>query len=143
MQLSKIGEIIEDCLNDISDHFSSAEVWNYVIMPNHVHIVLFVDSHGSAANSTVANAGCLKPPKHGEGCPDLHHNSLLSQVVGLFKAAVTRKYHSCKNVIAVDNIWQRLYHDHIIRNQYTYDKIMNYYIDNNVTNWDSDCFNIR
>ena len=36
-------------------------------------------------------------------------------------------------------IWQRSYHDHIIRGQNDYDKIWEY-IDTNVIKWEQDCF---
>lgn len=37
-------------------------------------------------------------------------------------------------------LWQRLFHEHIIRNQQDFDKIMEY-VDNNVIRWKTDCFN--
>ena len=36
-------------------------------------------------------------------------------------------------------IWQRSFHDHIIRSQQDYDAIWNY-IEGNPMNWDKDCF---
>ena len=37
------------------------------------------------------------------------------------------------------NIWQRGYHDHIIRDKEDYNKIWEY-IDTNVMKWELDCF---
>jgi len=37
------------------------------------------------------------------------------------------------------SLWQRSFHDHIIRNEENYRKIAEY-IENNPTNWEEDCF---
>ena len=39
----------------------------------------------------------------------------------------------------IGDIWQRSFHDHIIRDKYDYDKIWEY-IDTNVLKWELDCF---
>jgi REP element-mobilizing transposase RayT len=37
------------------------------------------------------------------------------------------------------SIWQRSFHDHIIRDEYDYIRIAEY-IENNPTKWEQDCF---
>ena len=37
------------------------------------------------------------------------------------------------------NIWQRSFHDHIIRDEYDYRKIWEY-VDSNAQKWNEDCF---
>lgn len=60
----------------------------------------------------------------------------LSAVVGSYKSYVTRNVH-----IRYPNlkIWQKSFHEHIIRNQKSYEKIWNY-IENNPLKWQEDCF---
>ena len=36
-------------------------------------------------------------------------------------------------------VWQRSFHDHIIRNQQAYEKIWNY-VEYNALKWEEDCF---
>jgi len=157
IELTVLGDIVDNCINQIPRHRNNAELWNYVVMPNHIHMVIAIRTPMSmsvgaryiAPTSALANIGCLKPPMHGEPCEDFHHNSDLASVVGTFKAAVTRLARArCATTndlsmraryIAPLRIWQRLYHEHIIRNQRAYDNIMNY-IDNNIANWNKDCF---
>lgn len=72
----------------------------------------------------------------------IHHNSMLAKIIGNYKAAVTREYR--QKIVDINKesqkrIWQRLYHEHIIPTQKSYDNIMNY-IDNNIENWYKDCF---
>ena len=41
-----------------------------------------------------------------------------------------------------EKLWQRSFHDHIIRNQKDYDMIWEY-IDTNVLRWEKDCFYVN
>ena len=42
MILSDIGKIVERCILDISNYHINVELWNHVIMPNHIHMVINV-----------------------------------------------------------------------------------------------------
>ena len=116
MILSDIGKIVERCILDISNHHTNVELWNHVIMPNHIHMVINVGTQPApvgtryiaseqatpppvgtryiASEQPMQTAGqhmgCLRAPRHGEPCEDFHHNCSLAVVVGTFKAAVTR-----------------------------------------------------
>jgi hypothetical protein len=57
-------------------------------------------------------------------------------VVGSFKAAVTRRVNQLRPGVGT-RMWQRDYHDHIIRNDRAFDAIRDY-IENNPANWDTD-----
>lgn len=64
----------------------------------------------------------------GDGTPPLQN------IVGAFKSFTTNKYGK--------KLWQRSFHDHIIRNESDYLKIWNY-IDTNPAKWTDDCFYIE
>ena len=66
-------------------------------------------------------------------------NANLSAVVGNYKAAVTR---SVQKEYANRIIWQRSFHDHIIRNQADYERIWQY-IEGNPGKWMEDCFYVK
>ena len=65
-----------------------------------------------------------------------HHRGRLSTAIGGFKQSVTR--FARQNGIAFS--WQPRFHDHIIRTLDEFYRISEY-IENNVANWESDCFN--
>ena len=162
MRLSIPGTIIDRQIAALPTHFPGLELLNHVIMPNHVHIILSVSPKpvvspppvgtlpvgtlfkASATASQPAtpeptphpNLGCLKPKMHGPATADFHHNSTLSVIVRCLKGGVTREC-GRRNIKFA---WQPRFHEHIIRNQQAFDNIMNY-VDNNVANWHSDCFN--
>ena len=156
MILSDIGKIVERCILDISNHHTNVELWNHVIMPNHIHMVINVGTQpapvgtryiasAQAMQTAGQNMGCLRAPRHGESCEDFHHNSSLAVVVGTFKAAVTRLLRTrCiaslqQRQQQIQTVWQPRYHEHIIRNQRAFENIMNY-VDTNIENWSHDCF---
>ncbi len=59
----------------------------------------------------------------------------LAAIIGGFKSAVTRK----AKLIDANFAWQRRYHDHLIRDQKSFDNISNY-IKANIKNWKVDRF---
>lgn len=159
MRVNMLGHIVESCIKEIPSHHSDVEILNYVVMPNHVHMVIAVGTRyiasasrqGNIASTSVQgnitsyNLGCLKPPKHGNICDDFHHNSRLSVIIGSFKAAVTRwANNQIEQSLGGRDVsrpyWQPRYHEHIIRNQRAFENIM-MYVDTNVERWHSDCFN--
>ncbi len=138
MILSKAGKIAQAVIDSINIHFHEVEVYNSVVMPNHIHMVLNIvgTRHGASA-SHIPNRGSLKPKRHEPGIEqDFHHNSRLAVVIGQFKSTVKRK----TNELSIAFAWQSKFHDHIIRNQRAFDNIMNY-IDTNIVNWKFDKFN--
>ena len=97
----------------ISSHFPEVSVDKYVVMPNHVHMILSI------------------------GCNDAERSRpfpTVSTVVGLYKSGVSRLIHLHRPEVM---LWQRSYYDHVIRNQQDYDGIWTY-IENNPARWAED-----
>ena len=61
------------------------------------------------------------------------------QVIGQYKSGVSREIRKIDPEFV---LWQRSFHDHIIRNQKQYEKIW-MYIENNPLRWEKDCFYIE
>lgn len=77
------------------------------------------------------------PLQQEDGAPSQKRTrSLLDIAIGFLKMNSSKQIHMhCPNLI----IWQRSYHDHIIRNENDYREIWNY-IDTNPVRWRDDCF---
>ena len=112
-KLNIYGEIARSDLQNMVYHFEHLELIKYVVMPNHIHAIIRI--------------GCDK---------DSGKRPNLNTVVGLYKSGVTRKIREIHPDLVV---WQRSFHDHVIRNQQGYEKIWTY-IDNNPLKWEEDCF---
>ena len=111
IRLSAIGKIIEEQLTSIPTRYCGVTIENYVIMPNHIHLLLLLENTGGASPSPTTHA-----------------------VVCSFKSLVTR---ACRNAGITEKIWQRSYYDHIIRNEDDYKNTWQY-IDNNPARWAED-----
>jgi REP element-mobilizing transposase RayT len=66
----------------------------------------------------------------------MKENKNISTIVGQYKTAVTKKI---RETYPETEVWQRSFHDHIIRDKKDYEKIAKY-IRENPINWRLDCF---
>ena len=106
-RINSFGRIAENELLEICNHFKCVQVDKYVVMPNHIHLILTI--------------GCKPELKLQQPLPTL------STVIGQYKSAVSRKIHLINPKITV---WQKSFHDRIIRNEAEYLKLWKY-IDKN------------
>ena len=109
-QLTTWGNITANSICDIPKHYPAISVDHYVIMPNHIHLLLQIN--------TDTNGRPMVAPT-------------ISAVIQQFKGIVTKRIGQ--------SIWQKLYHDHVVRGERDYLKIWEY-IDNNPVRWKEDCF---
>ena len=96
IKLKPYGKIVEKYILSMEKAYDTIKIENYIIMPNHIHLLILIDTYGLPRSSAPT----------------------ISNVVTAFKKFVNR---DCKR-----NIWQRGYIDHIIRNQADYENHWNY-----------------
>lgn len=51
VSLSAYGKMMDEAIQNIPQHYPSVRVDKYVIMPNHVHLILIITESGSALRS--------------------------------------------------------------------------------------------
>ncbi len=149
MRLSDYGRVAAECWSAIPDHFPHVELGTFVIMPNHVHGILILHEHerGAATMSPPVGAQHVAPlhdtPSHDaplrEQRPHVVPGSL-GAIVRAYKSSVTRIIRQKYND-APQRIWQRNYHEHIIRNAEDHHRITEYILTNPI-HWDHDEENI-
>ena len=105
--LMPYGSIAEYDLMEIPNHFPNVEILNPALRPSPLPSV------GARGRGAVVAARTPPLPT-------------VSTIIGQYKAGVSRK---CKRAI-----WQKYYHDHIIRNQLDFEETWKY-IDNNPLQW--------
>ena len=141
LSLCDQGKIIEACWLQLPKHFNNIDLGIFVIMPNHFHGILIINYSmvGSKHASNLPNSDRNLPipsPK-----PDFKEKKKgakagsLSAIIQSFKSASTKLIH--KNLGTNDHIWQRSFYDHIIRNEFEFQKIHDYIV-NNPYNWPSE-----
>jgi putative transposase len=133
IEYSEIGEIVLNELNMAIDHKKNIVIPNYVIMPNHIHLIV------ELRNEEVTEKASPSILPLGDGFERKGHISPLQKgslgaFVNHFKGRITRRL---KELGFVDFGWQPRYNDRIIRNVEEYNAISEY-IDENISNWDED-----
>ncbi len=194
MYLNLAGKVAEKCWLDIPAHFSHVILHEHVIMPNHIHGIIELDTSVIAKNhlpenpvgaknlspdsteennvgakyfspkiidefenkeknlSPVLMIEHLSPEKKDEidnrakNISPLHdgNNNLpfrlpsntLGSIIRGFKIGVTKWMRQNTEIY---DVWQRNYHEHIIRNQKSRELISDY-IKNNPSMWSEDTF---
>jgi REP element-mobilizing transposase RayT len=117
VELLPNGIIADKYINQLNEFYKDISVENYVIMPNHIHLLLWVKTND------VSNG------RSGTPAPTMSQNSRVSRFVSTFKRFCNKEY-GC-------DIWQRGFYDHIIRNQEDFEKHIDY-ICNNPIKWEFD-----
>jgi len=107
--LTKTGEITRKYILS-SNRIPGILVDKFVIMPDHIHLILLVDETAAKGTSRAPSPT----------------NAVIPHFVSTFKRF-------CHREIG-ENIFQRSYYDHVIRNQQDYDEIWQY-IENNPRKW--------
>ena len=107
--LSQYGKLAEDTIQAIPTHYHNVRVDRYVIMPNHIHLILFLPYRDGRMISAPT----------------------VSSIIGQTKRYISKQ-------IGKD-IWQKSFHDHVIRGEADYEKIVRYICENPMR-WESDCF---
>ena len=149
MILSHVGILADVLWHEIKNHSQNVELGEFVVMPNHVHGILVLNnpdrSHQSHDSRQPPNSrrdkACLVSTTTttnvtiGQQRFQNQGKNTVSSIVGGYKSAVTR--HARR--LGLDFFWQSRFHDHIIRNEKSYAKIVEYII-NNPHNWQDDRF---
>ena len=109
--LSEIGSMVEQAIREIPAHYSNVRLDKYVVMPNHIHLILALDQSVGRMISA--------PTKS------------LSTIVGSMKRYTSK--------MVGFPLWQKSFHDHVIRNETDYLRIWAY-IGTNPLKWREDCY---
>lgn len=115
-ELTTYGEITDRIINEIPDKYQNVSVDHYVIMPNHIHLILSIRKESGRADPSPT----------------------ATSVIGWLK------YRTTKEILQINGninqkIFQRSFYDHIIRNRDDYDMIARY-IHDNPMKWKYDRF---
>ena len=106
--LTDLGTIVRQSISEIPKHYSMISVDHFVVMPNHIHLLLQI-------NTAIDGRSMIAPT--------------ISTVVRLMKGTVSKQ--------AGSSVWQKGFYDHVIRNDNDYRDIWNY-IEGNPSKWAED-----
>ncbi|MFI3312997.1 MAG: transposase [Eubacteriales bacterium] len=99
-RLSPMGKIVETAIQNIPKYYDGVTVEKYVVMPDHIHLMVMIGSNDGRMTSAPT----------------------ISTIVGQTKRWVSKQIGT--------SIWQKSFHDHVIRNEEDFQNIWAY-IENN------------
>ena len=153
MVLNERGQIVKnEWLNTINVRKDEVILHEYIVMPNHFHAIIEICRRGVSHTPQIHTPQSHTPQSHtpddglttsdrgvcdtiDRGVCDTPLRSpskTLGSIIRGFKSAVTKQIGF--------PVWQRNYHEHIIRNTNAFTKISNYIL-NNPAQWHCDMFN--
>jgi REP element-mobilizing transposase RayT len=132
MKYSPIGQIV---MEEFKKSFAiRAELYceAFVVMPNHLHAILRIEKNDEITVETHGRAS-LSPPNYGIA---YRAKRSISSFVAGFKSSATKRVNQYRQMPGMI-LWQERFHDHIIRNDAEYQRILEY-IETNPAHWGSD-----
>jgi REP element-mobilizing transposase RayT len=140
VRLNSIGKLAQAELRRLPTQFRHIAIQSRVIMPNHIHAIIMINSVG--ATHPCQNGTLISDQIAPDQFPDGNNGSPLQKtrpsgpapkslgaVIGQFKSRLTKHIWS-RTGIDHQPIWQRNYYEHIIRDQAEFEKIHLYIIEN-------------
>ena len=115
--LNEYGKIAENQWHWLGEQYPYIVLHAFVVMPNHIHGIIEINSLRIESSDPVK----IKS---------------LSELMGAYKTTVSKQIHLSG---FPDFLWQRSFHEHIIRDEKTFVTISDYII-NNPINWNLDNF---
>lgn len=164
MVVSPIGAIADVLWYETKHHAKNVKLGAFVVMPNHVHgIVQIISDEENSSSRTVGTRHALslqqqissdnssapisaetrhtlsllpqQPESPAQRRFQNQGKNSLSSIIGSYKSAVSKHAHR----LGFDFAWQSRFHDHIIRNEESYYRIMEYIV-NNPKQWQEDTY---
>ncbi len=117
IKFTQYGNVAKRQIEYMTDFYDDIKIDKYVIMPNHVHLLIKIIGTADGPSGTPVPT-----------------NSKISNFVGTFKRFFNKQ---CGK-----NIWQYRSYDHIIRGEEDYREIWQY-IDSNPARWKEDKFYVK
>jgi REP element-mobilizing transposase RayT len=123
MKLNEFGIIAQNEWLKTADIRADVELGEFVIMPNHMHAIVGLSGLSDWQNSPSSindETGVFNTPLRSP-------SQTIGAIVRGYKSAVTRQL---RLLGQNNNIWQRNYYEHIIRNEDSFRRISEYIIHN-------------
>lgn len=108
MQLNVIGQIVSAIWQKIPKHFPNVELDKFILMPDHLHGIIIISEQDDKSHS-------------------------LATIIQNFKSVSTRRINKITQNSGV-SIWQRNYHERIVRSDQELDRLRQYML-TNPENW--------
>ena len=114
MRLNETGRVVAESWKWLEKRYENVGLDECVVMPNHVHGILIIDAPYRGGSRTAPT----KP---------------LGRLIGAFKTVSTKRINMRQGTPGT-KLWQRSFHDHVIRDEEDLNRVREY-IQNNPLKW--------
>jgi len=152
MILNDAGKIADEQWGKLPERFTNMELDVFQIMPNHMHGIILLNDVGATLavahdDNAVGNGkratARVAPTKTVGDIAGAYKSLVANECLEIFKqkwAGVNpQKWAGASPAPTMGKLWQRNYHEHIIRDEQSWQRISEYII-NNPKNWKGDKF---
>jgi len=139
MRRARPGVIADQCWRAIPTHFPQVALDEFIVMPNHVHGIIWIMDAPVDAAAHFVGATHASPLRDTAGMPHGPKQRSLGAMIGSYKSAVSKRVREIGGT-PDRPIWQRNYFEHVIRNDVALHRIRQYIV-NNPSRWAYDRLN--
>ena len=107
LELTNYGQIADKYINQLNNFYDDLSIEKYVIMPNHIHLILWIKNADNGPSGTPVPTD---------------QNTITARFISTLKRFCNKEYG--------ENLWQYRSYDHIIRNREDYEKHLRYIYEN-------------
>jgi len=129
MQLTEAGEIASECWKEIPEHFPNTKLDEFIVMPDHLHGIILIDGQRELMKGFVLGGAIQESPRLDRDDPVWRRRMLLPKIIGRFKQNSAKRINILRCTPGIP-VWQRGYHDHIIRDVDSFSHIKQYILSN-------------
>ena len=141
MILSKLGKIAEKFWQEIPAHFPFIELDNFIVMPDHMHGIISINTNPDSNIVETMHASFLQTNFQNPNkpiAPEIYTNTMennkcispkpgsLGSIIGSYKSAVSKTIHRSNS----DFKWLSRFYDHLIRSDHELSRIRKYIREN-------------
>jgi len=145
MRLNECGREVTRCWTWLADRYPYVYLDEYIVMPDHTHAIIVITDptvtdankpcRGGSRTAQLRTASTTDPvTRQTDGMrSDPTQRKPLGRLIGVFKTVSTRRVSDLKGTPGAQ-LWQRNYHERVIRNGLSMDALRRY-IANNPLLW--------
>ncbi|MBC8375268.1 MAG: transposase [FCB group bacterium] len=122
MQLNESGLIVKQSWEWLENQYDYVDLDEFIVMPDHLHGIMILRKDRGVSRNTSAEIATKRKS--------------LGRLIGAFKTVSTKQLNQIHKTPGV-KLWQRDFHDQVIRGSEDLDRIRRYIIDN-PKKWNSD-----
>lgn len=123
ISLTPAGTMAMSCWERIPERFATVDLAGFVIMPNHMHGIVILDTDNNG-----------EIPGDAPSLSDVVQSFKQCTLRGYARGVKEQRWPRCNG-----KLWQRGYMDHVIRNDREWERLTRY-IETNVERWEDDTF---